>query len=179
MIFKKFYKLNNSYLSMERKGQLKLSFGMIFSIILIAIFIGTAFFAINKFLDVQNTVQVGKFATEFQADVKKIWEGSQGSEQKKYTLPKKVQKVCFIDYPFEAKGNNTDLYKKFEQVFYEKENMFFYPIGSAQGLNSREIKHIDIEKTTKTQNPFCIDNIKGATKLIIKKNFGEAEVTIE
>ena len=163
---------------MER-GQLKLSFGMIFSIILIVIFIGTAFFAINKFLDIQNTVQVGKFATDFQADIKRIWEGSQGSEQKSYTIPKSVQKVCFVDYFSESNGTNALLYKELQQIFYEKENMFFYPIGSTQGLDAREMKHIDLEKITETNNPYCINADKGKLKLIIKKNFGEAEVTIE
>ena len=162
-----------------KRGQLKLSFGMIFSIILIVIFIGTAFFAINKFLDLQETVQVGKFATDFQADIKKIWDGSQGSEQREYTLPKKVQKVCLIDYPSEAKGKDSNLYKEFEQVFFETENMFFYPIGSAQGLDSRNMKYVDLEKITETNNPFCIENINGKVKPIIKKNFGEALVTIE
>ena len=65
-----------------KRGQMKLSFGMIFSIILIIIFISFAFYAIQKFLSIQNSVQVGKFVNEFQQNVDKIWKGSQGSEKK-------------------------------------------------------------------------------------------------
>ena len=162
-----------------KRGQLKLSFGMIFSIILIIIFISLAFFAINKFLDVQNTIQVGKFGNNFQLDVDKIWKGSQGSEEKKYTLPKKIVYICFVDYSSEKKGEKQDLYRKIEQLYYENENMFFYPIGSAQGLNAKEIKHIDLEKIIENENPFCIENIDGKVGFIIKKDFGEALVTIE
>ena len=163
---------------MKKRGQLKLSFGMIFSIILIIIFISFAFFAINKFLDVQNTIQVVRFADEFQSDIDKIWKGSQGSEEKKYFLPKKVVYVCFIDYSLDKKGENKNFYEELKQIYYENENMFFYPIGSAQGLNAKEIKHIDLEKITENENPFCVEKVDGKVRFIIKKDFGEALVTI-
>jgi len=157
---------------------MKLSFGMIFSIILIVIFISFAFFAINKFLDIQNSVQIGKFTNDFQSDINKIWKGSQGSEEKEYFLPKKIMFVCFTDYFLDKSGENQNFYKELEQFYYENENMFFYPPGSAQGLDSKEIKHIDLTKITENENPFCIENIDGKVSLIIKKNFGETLVTI-
>ena len=177
MIFKKTYKFTSFYLSMKR-GQMKLSFGMIFSIILIIIFISFAFFAIQKFLDIQNSVQVGKFGNDFQSNIDKIWKGSQGSEKKEYSLPKKINYVCLIDYSSDEKGPNMNFYRELEQAYYENENLFFYPIGSAQGLNAKEIKHIDLEKITENENPFCIENIDGKVNLIIKKDFGETLVTI-
>ncbi len=158
---------------------MKLSFGMIFSIILIIIFISFSFYAIQKFLDIQNSVQVGKFANDFQNNIDKIWKGSQGSEEKEYFLPKKIIYVCFVDYSSEKKGEKQDLYNELEQLYYENENMFFYPIGSAQGFDAREIKHIDLEKITENENPFCIENIDGKLNLIIKKDFGEVLITIE
>ena len=71
-----------------------------------------------------------------------------------------------------------NFYRELEQAYYENENLFFYPIGSAQGLNAKEIKHIDLEKITENENPFCIENIDGKVNLIIKKDFGETLVTI-
>lgn len=158
---------------------MKLSFGMIFSIILIIIFISFAFYAINKFLDIQSSIQVGKFSNDFQNNIDKIWRGSQGSEEKEYFLPKKIIYVCFVDYSSGKKGEKQDLYREIEQLYYGNENMFFYPIGSAQGLNAREIKNIDLENITKNKNPFCIENINGKVNFIIKKDFGEVLVTIE
>jgi len=68
---------------MIKKAQLKLSFGMIFSIILIVIFIASAFYAVQKFIGVQNIIQVEKFANDFQNDIDKIWRGSQGNQEKR------------------------------------------------------------------------------------------------
>jgi hypothetical protein len=52
-------------------------------------------------------------------------------------------------------------------------------LGSAQGLNAKEVKHIDIEKTTEEDNPLCIEKIKGKVKMRLEKDFGEALVSIE
>ncbi len=162
----------------KKRGQMKLSFGMIFSIILIIIFISFAFYAIQKFLNIQNSVQVGKFVNDIQSNIDKIWSGSQGSEEKEYFLPKKIESVCFIDYSSKEKGINQKPYKELEQFYYENENMFFYPGGSAEGIDARDIKNIDLKKITKNENPFCIKNIKGKINLVIKKDFGEVLVTI-
>ena len=157
---------------------MRLSFGMIFSIILIVIFISFSIFSIQKFLDIQDTVQIGKFTDNFQADIDKMWRGSQGSVEKEYILPKGVIYICFTDYSSEKKGEYENIYGAFLEVYFEKENFFFYPVGSGQGLDSKEIKHIDLEKITENENPLCIENLNGKVKLIIKKNFGEALVTI-
>ena len=162
----------------KKRAQMKLSFGMIFSILLIIIFIIFAFYAIQKFLDIQNSVQVGKFTNEFQLNVDKIWKGSQGSEKKEFTLPKKIIFACFVDYSSEERGGKKYLYKEIEQLYYGNENLFFYPIGSAQGIDGKEIKHIDLERITENDNPFCVENIDGKINFIIKKDFGETLVTI-
>ena len=160
------------------RGQMKLSFGMIFSIILIVIFIAFAFYAIQKFLDIQNSVQVGKFTEDFQNEIDKIWKGSQGLQKKEYFLPEKITHVCFTDYSSNGRGFNRSFYDELELVYYENENLFFYPVGSAQGLDAKEMKHIDLEKTTNSENPLCAENINGKVSFTIKKDFGEALVTI-
>ncbi|MFH1325670.1 MAG: hypothetical protein ABIH49_02795 [archaeon] len=164
----------------QKRGQIKLSFGMIFSIILIVLFISFAFYAIGKFFDVQNSVQVGKFSNDLQNDVDKLWKGSQGSQEQEYLLPTKIKYVCFVDYGINdgARGANRDFYSEYERI-YENENMFFYPFGSSEGSDFVEIKHLSIEKITETNNPLCFENLKGKVALTIKKDFGEALVTIQ
>tara|TARA_B100000315_G_C14532057_1_gene566665 strand:- start:974 stop:1471 length:498 start_codon:yes stop_codon:yes gene_type:complete len=164
---------------MNKRGQMKLSFGMIFSVILIAIFLAFSVFAIQKFLEIQDAAQVSKFSSNLQEDIDKIWRGSQGSIEKEYTIPKGVTYVCFTDYSSGKKGKYIVVYDSLLQTYFEKENFFFYPLGSGLGLNSKEVKHIDLEKTTENENPFCIENLDNKLKLIIKKNFGEVLVTIE
>jgi hypothetical protein len=162
-----------------KRGQMKLSFGMIFSIILIVIFIAFSIYAIIKFLEIQDTTQVAKFTDNLQTDIDKMWRGSQGSVEKTYSVPKEIVYVCFRNYNSIQLGIKENLYNEFEQVYFEKENFFLYPIGSGQGLDSKEIKHVNLNKTTETENPYCITNTGGKVKLTIKKDFGEALVTVE
>ena len=160
-----------------KRGQMKLSFGMIFSIILIIIFIAFSFYAVQKFIDIQKSVQIGKFANDFQKDIDKIWKGSQGLQKKEYFLPKKISFVCLTDYSSNERGLNRNFYDELKLVYYENENLFFYPIGSAE-ITGKEMKHIDLTKTTETENPLCVKNIEGKISFTIQKDFNEALVTI-
>ncbi|MFQ5531971.1 MAG: hypothetical protein ACE5ES_05115 [Candidatus Nanoarchaeia archaeon] len=162
----------------NKKAQMKLSFGMIFSIILIIIFIAFAFYAIKKFLGLQESVIIGDFTNDFQRDVDKIWRGSQGSQEIKYNLPKKIQYVCLTDFESGARGENREFYRDLQLFYHGDENLFFYPAGSADGLDSKEIEHLDIEKITEKDNPYCIENINGKIKLRISMNFGESLVVV-
>lgn len=157
------------------KGQMQLSFGMIFSIILIVIFISFAFYAIQKFLDMQRVAQVGQFVDKLQADVDKLWTGSQGSQEVEYVLPTKIQYVCFIDYSSNIR-TNKDFATKLRQV-YENQNIVFHPYDFGT-LDSMEIKHINIQKITEGENPFCFENKKGKVKITLQKDFDEALVLI-
>ena len=163
---------------MEKKGEMKLSFGMIFSIIMIIIFISFAFYAIQKFLSIQSTAQAAKFVSDLQNDVDKMWRGSQGSQKQEYFLPSGVRYVCFADYKKSEMGERQSFYDELNQAYYEEENLFFYPIGSGEGFDSVNLKNVDIEKTTEENNPECFENIKGKVIFTLKKDFNEALVTI-
>ena len=157
---------------------MKLSFGMIFSIILILAFLAFTVYAIRKFLGIQTSVQIGKFGDDLQTDVDKMWRGSQGSEVQKYHLPKKIEKVCFVNFDNQAKGPDGGLYSQLNMGYSGYENMIFYPVGSGEGLDGKQILHIDVEKITAADNPFCVDNTDGEVKMTIKMSPGDALVTI-
>ena len=139
------------------RGQMKISFGMIFSIILIIIFLAFAFYAIRKFLEFQDTLKIEKFFDDLQSNVNKTWAGAESSSSKKYSLPKKITSVCFTD-------------DKYENLFFQSEDII-------RGTN---IEHIDIEAITNNgkNDPFCILNENGKIRIMIKKDFGEILVTI-
>ncbi len=84
-----------------KKAQMKLSFGMIFSIILIIIFIAFAFYAILKFLDLQDSIKTAQFSDDLQYDINKMWKSSQGSQPREYLLPSKIKSVCFVEDKYE------------------------------------------------------------------------------
>ena len=134
---------------------MKLSFGMIFSIFLIIIFIAFAFYAINKFLNLQRTLQIETFAKDLQNDVDSMWNSPKGEHPKEYSLPNKIIEVCFT---------NNEFY-----------NLI---LKSSKFIDEKNIKHLDISKITANEDPYCIQNIDGKIKLILNKGFNEDLVTI-
>jgi hypothetical protein len=141
---------------MNKRGQLDISFGMIFSIILIIIFIAAGFYAITKIIEFQKSVQIQNFLRDFQGDVTKMWGSTQGSQDLIYSLPTNVNAICFRDDEFQ--------------------NLEFNSKGIIPG---KMIEHIDIAKTTKDESPLCMQNVKGKISLTIVKDYGEALVTVE
>jgi hypothetical protein len=144
------------HIKKKKKGQLDLSFGMIFSIFLIVVFIAVAFYGINKFLEWQRLAQIKIFQNDLQQDVDNMWSGAQGSQEVSYNLPGRVEKVCFI----------------------KEGQLEFEPLSSGEGVTPFEIQHLDYAKMTQSKNSLCIPTSSGKIEFIIKKSSGESLVTI-
>ncbi len=135
---------------MGKRGQLSLSFGMIFSIILIVIFIAVAIYAIIKFVGIQQMVQIEKFKIDLQEDITKMWQGPGGDSQEvSYYLPKKIDAFCF---------DGEDWY-----------------LESDTGIIGYEIEHLD---TSELSRDFCINTIDGKVSMVLSKDYGEILVKI-
>lgn len=160
-----------------KRGQLKLSFGMIFSIILIIIFLVFGFYVIKNFILLQDSVKTERFLNDFQADIDRIWKSTESSQQKEYIIPSGVGFACFVDYGVSKKGTESYLYTQLRIFYSGSENLIFYPLGSS-GVESKKINNIDLEKITQEENPFCIENNNGEIQLTLMKDFDEALVTI-
>ena len=139
----------------QKSGQMKISFGMIFSIILIIAFIAFAIYAISIFLGVSDEVKIAKFVDDLQNDIDKRWQSEHSSQQISYNLPSKIEKVCFV--------NRVD------------ENLIFLPIGLT--TSDHKIEYLDIGKTLDGARELCFDNNKGII-MVLKKDFGEELVYI-
>ena len=162
----------------EVAGQIKMSFGMIFSIILIIVFLVFAFYAIKIFLGIGDEAKTQKFISDFQSDINRIWiSDGESSEEKEYSLPSKIPYVCFVDFDISATGNNAGFYKELKRAYYGSENMIFYPIGSSE-VESAELKNINLDSIISYENPYCIDN-DGKIILTLSKNYGEALVSVK
>lgn len=133
----------------DKKGQLNISFGMIFSIILIVVFLAFAFYAIQKFLSFQHDATIAKFYEGLNNDVGKVWASTQASKEVEYNLPTSVVKVCFKNNP----TKNIYLYEKIP-------------------LPDEYVDHLNIA------SPFCIPVANGKVKLLLEKSFGQAYVNI-
>ena len=136
-------------------AQMKLSFGMIFSIFLILIFLAVTGYFIAKFINLQKTVQIETFKNDLQANVNTMWQSQQGSRKVTYTLPTKINAVCFID----------DEYENF--IFKSKEM-----------IGGGTIDNIDIENITSGEEEYCIENIDGKVSMTLVKDYGESLVKI-
>jgi hypothetical protein len=140
---------------MGKRGAMEISFGMIFSIILIVVFLAFAFFGIRKIIDMQGVALSSQFKSDLQDDINKMWNGPQGQQQMKYNLPIKIDGVCIVDDNYE--------------------NLYFLPRGKFSGTT---LENIDIEQTLGSNNQLCFENNDGSVTMTLKKDFGENLVTI-
>lgn len=164
----------------DKRAQMKLSFGMMFSVILIIIFLAFTFYAIKTLLGMNDAVTVGKFYDSLQDDVDRMWGASQGSQEETYRLPRKVEMICFASFgPGEiGTGINAGIYDELIYGYHRDENLIFFPLDSGGGLSSGTIKHIDIDRMTSENNPLCFENVKGKITINIEKIYGEQLSTI-
>jgi hypothetical protein len=164
-----------------KDGQFNLSFGFIVSIILIIIFLVFAFFVIQKFLGLQKEASIGLFINDFESDIDKMWKSSQGSQQTSYSIPLKVEYICFADFSIDPdkRGSMQGFYDGLQLYYKGSENLFFYPPSSAEGMNAIKIEHINITEITKQDNPYCIKTQNGKVTVTIKKGYGESQVEIK
>ena len=159
-------------------GQVQMSFGMIFSIILIIVFLAFAFYAIKFFLGIQKNATAGKFINDIQSDIDRIWRETESAEQQEYSLPQKVSSVCFVDFSFrEGRGPNANIFRELNFAVLDNENMVFYPVGSSD-MESAKIKKIDLGSITGSENPYCIEGSRGKVRMTLSKSYGEALVKI-
>ena len=139
----------------DNQGQMAMSFGMIFSIILIVVFLVFAFYGIKKFLDLQKEVQIKSFVNDLQNDVERMQKSFDGVQERNYVVPQKVEKVCFVneDKNFQLLG------EKYSDI--------------------RKLEGINIEKILGNEEEYCISNNNGKIKIKLEINFGETLVTIK
>ena len=133
----------------SKRAQLKLSFGMIFSIILIIVFLGFGFFAIQKFLSFQHDVQIKQFYSSLNEDVLKAYKSTRASSGETYSLPSSVKQVCFDDDNYE----NVYLYEE-------------------RPLHGEYVEHLKIDEG------FCVGTVGGKVNLILEKNYEDTFVSV-
>ena len=164
----------------NKKSSVELSFNFIFSVILIIVFIASAVYAINKFMNISQCSQVGIFKSDLQDEVDKAWGGTGESiYTKTLGIPSKITYICFADRNSSASGT----YKAyFEDFKYSNpgSNFFFYPKKYACDFKILTIKHVDIKSTTDNgrMNPYCIPVNNGKVEIKINKGINDALVCI-
>lgn len=141
----------------SKRGQMKMSFGMIFSIILIVIFIAFAIFAITKFLNLQKSINTSQFITNMQSDVDNVYQSPQSNQPVSYNAPRSVVQACFT--------NSTS------------DNLLFFD-KSGNIIPGGNIQDINLSYMTRNGDD-CFNATNGKINFVLSKNFKENLVTIE
>src|SRR3989344_4168341 len=113
------------------EGSLGISFGVIFSIILIVFFILIAGIVINSFLGSQKCAQVGIFVDNFGSEIEKSWSSPKVNSIFNGKLPSGIEYVCFMDLDKSVKGDFRAIGIELGRYGGGDENMFLYPVESS------------------------------------------------
>jgi hypothetical protein len=124
-----------------------MSYGVIFSIIIILAIISVAFFVVKHFLALNRCTNIGLFYDDLREEVKSAWSSSTGRYQDVFnaTLPKGVfgtdiEYVCFGRLSATATSNTISARIQQELIddyFLDpqsEENVFMYPVDSSCDL---------------------------------------------
>ena len=158
-----------------KKGQsvFGMSFGVIFSLILIIAIITVGIIVIINFLDVRDCGQIKLFVDDFQDAVDSAWRSEELTKVFQSRLDN-IEFVCFFDTGKNLNGNFIDIGKDISD--YSDENMFLYPMKNACVPNHK-IEHLNIGEITFENNPYCL-KADGEIIIEIEKEMGEGLVKI-
>jgi hypothetical protein len=150
-----------------------MSFGMIFSIILIVFFIVAAFVAIRFFLNYQRCSQVGLFLEDLQAKVDEAFNSPSASFYFNSTLPSGVKAICFLN--LSAGEINADTTEKGVWSYIQEQhdipdftkNTLVYSPDREYCVKWKTTKHIDVS----LKNPNCIEVKSGKISIKVERKF--------
>ncbi|MEK6844535.1 MAG: hypothetical protein AABX83_03885 [Nanoarchaeota archaeon] len=161
---------------MNKRGQIDISFGMIFSIILIIAVVGVAFYVINNFIELKKCTEIGLFYDDLKKYTNEAWQSTIHKDTFKGTLPSGIDIACFGDLNQEPIAEYRQEYDAISRAFInsKERNVFLYPIKKAcdASLSSIKLEHV------KTDNFFCVKVEDSKIALKTEKNQFEALVTL-
>jgi len=164
----------------NKRGQhiFGISFGTIFSVILIVFFIVIAFIVIKSFLNTQKCARIGIFVDNFENEVKDAWNSQSSSFKSSGTLPSNIDYVCFANLSADFNGDNFDIENEIGLYQGQNANLFFYPKKNTCNMPYHNIGHLNIGKITDLKNPYCIAVDDGKIIINIEKGFNDALVSL-
>jgi len=175
---------NIKSLKKEKKAQIMgMSFEMIFAILLTAIFLFAAIFAIKHFIDLKNCSDTVSYFSNLQSKIDEVW-SSEYTKNTYFSGPTALTAICFVNVSL-GKNIGTQQNKELiEQIWakakdYESSsfNVFLWPTAKAKACGVpvyKTIQHISLP----TQNPLCFFNSQGMIKINLEKGYDDSLVRI-
>jgi len=148
-----------------------MSYGLIFSIIIIVAILAVSFYAINRFVNLSRCGEIGIFYDGLQDEINRAWTSGVYEDRFDGTLPAGIEKVCFGELsstPIEAYSRYYEEIQDLEYV--TGANVFLFPTEKAcEGdLFSNKLEHVIFGEF------FCADVSKGEVEAL-KIEFNDLE----
>jgi hypothetical protein len=160
---------------MQKKGQIQLTFGMVFTVIVIAVTLAVAGYVIMNFLTFKDCSQTLSFYDELQKQVDQAYESEGTQKTAEFILPSAVTKVCLGSFDQTLEGQDSKIRDELKNRFAAGQNVFLYPELTKCSIKYRSYKLEHI----KTNTFFCINAKAGKFSIqISKKDLFEPLVTL-
>lgn len=163
--------------SRKAEGVFGLSFGMIWSIILIVFFVLAAFIGIRVFLGYQEKTTIGFFLDDLDKSVKEAFYAESTNYEFKSNLPSGIEYVCFVNFTSPTRNPNDAekmIWDLVTSTYYEPDmNIYLYTPNKDYGISFDKINYIYTER-----NPLCVKVINKKISIKIEKKFDEAFVRL-
>jgi hypothetical protein len=159
----------------KKEGQIDISFGFIFGIIIIIATLAIAFYVISHFMRLSRCSDTGLFYSDLQSEIDKAWASSM--TQKTFTgkLPGNINSICFGNLTL---GNPVNTSRtQYESLLRFKglgKNVFLYPFTNACNtqLANSLAEHVQIPRF------FCVPVEDGKVTITLSKNSTSAYVLL-
>lgn len=159
---------------MKKRGVFEISFGMIFSIIIIIAIISVAFYVLTKFMGVSKCTQVGLFYDDLKTYTEKAWQAQIHKDTFTGSLPSSIKLVCFGNFTQSPQSKYSAVFNDLQEHQGRDKNVFLYPIPQECdfSLSALKLAHV------KTSNFFCVPVKNNKMQISSEKGEFDSLVTL-
>lgn len=169
---------------MGRKGAIEISFGMIFSIIIIVAIVGVATYAIVYFLDLGKATEMSLFHQKFQETIDDVWSASITDKVVSFTLPAGIELVCFGDlssnsWDINYEDERRNLIRYASNYDKQNTNRFIYPIEKAGDFAYKKVDKIDLSELGTGTDFECFETRNREIRVRLEKDTFDSLVKVK
>jgi len=158
---------------MEKRGQIQISFGMIFSIIIIIATVAVGFYVITYFLNLSSCTKIGLFWNSLEKEIDKAWNSDMTQTVFKAEVPSGITYACFGNFSqMPLSDADKKMFLELKDYGSPGRNAYLYPAGKACDLAFYSLKH------AKSDNFFCVPAKSGVVSIKLSKTSFDALVKL-
>lgn len=163
---------------MQKRGLFEMSFSMIFSIILIVVFIALAGYVIFKLvIPVKECAETELFFKDLQNYITEAWQADEHQDifSNKGALPPAIKFVCFGNFSQIPSQEDKDKFEVLKGYNERTKNVFLYPPEKVctDSPSSTKLAHI------RTNSFFCVPIENGKIKVKTEGKLGQPVLLTE